>query len=195
MDGRMDRWIEEKKGEKKEGREEGRTADWYVNQWIGKWDNTMMIFCSKIFSCNFSWIYKWRKRKLRKCLASEKNASYKMDQFIEYLFKRNNVKNTVLDSIYWRSFVKKNVEISIPNVRSKCELFEGRIHNFFILIPVPGIVTSTWVQFCSVQSLSRVRRARVNICWTIWKKVFLTRRPNEMGIYAKWNITCLVVFV
>jgi len=39
-----------------------------------------------------------------------------MDQFIEYLFKRNNVKNTVLDSIYWLSFVKKNVEISIPNV-------------------------------------------------------------------------------
>ena len=50
----MDRWIEEKKGEKKEGREEGRTADLYVNQWIEKWDNTMMIFCSKIFSCNFS---------------------------------------------------------------------------------------------------------------------------------------------
>ena len=30
-----------------------------------------------------------------------------MDQFIEYLFKRNNVKNTVLDSIYWLLFVKK----------------------------------------------------------------------------------------
>lgn len=30
-----------------------------------------------------------------------------MDQFIKYFFKRNNVKNIVLDIIYWLSFVKE----------------------------------------------------------------------------------------
>lgn len=37
-----------------------------------------------------------------------------MDLFLNYLSKRNNVKNVVLDSIYWLSFMK-NVETSIPS--------------------------------------------------------------------------------
>lgn len=36
--------------------------------------------------------------------------------------------------------------ISIPNIMSKCELFEGKNDIFLIfLCPLPGIVTSTWV--------------------------------------------------